>query len=66
MAENTLPRDRRNALIKKFKRVAKLNMLTVEDAIAILDILLNACRRSKAETEEDALKKLIEKGGAGC
>ena len=66
MAENALPRARRNALIRKFRKTARMNVLTAEDGIKILDILLNACRRSKAELDEEALKRMIEKGGTGC
>ena len=63
MAENVLPRAKRNALIRKFRKAARMNVLTAEDGIKILDILLNACRRSKTELDEETLKKLIEKGG---
>ena len=55
-----LTAERRDALIDKFTRTAKADVLTNADAIAIISILEEACRRESANLEEAMLRALIE------
>ena len=58
--DEILQEERRDALIEKFTHVAKADVLTNADALAILDILGQACRRASAGLEEDILAALID------
>lgn len=55
-----LTAERRDALIDKFTRTAQADVLTNADAIAIISILEEACRRESANLEEAMLRALIE------
>lgn len=52
--------ERRDALIDKFTRIAQADVLTNADALAILEIIGQACKRASAELEEEMLRVLIE------
>lgn len=58
--DEILTAERRDALIDKFTDVAKADVLTNADGVAILEILGDACKRASAELEEGILKALIE------
>ena len=58
--DEILDAERRDALIDKFTRIAKADVLTNADALAILEIAENACRRASAELEEEMLRALID------
>lgn len=58
--DEILTAERRDALIDKFTRIAHADVLTNADALAILEILGDACKRASASLEEDMLKALIE------
>lgn len=52
--------ERRDALVDKFTRVAQADVLTNEDALAILEIIRRACERASAVLDEEMLKAMIE------
>ena len=56
--DGKLPKDKCERLLGMMASVMEEEALRMSDAVAIIDILLNACRREKAETEE---RMLIER-----
>lgn len=62
--DEILKEERRDALIERFTQIAKADVLTNGDAIAILDILGQACRRASAGLEEEILAAMIEGDGS--
>ena len=50
----------RDDLIERFANVAKADLLTNMDALAIVNILVEACRRASVNLEEEMLRGLIE------
>ena len=58
--DEILTAERRNALIDKFTRTAQADVLTNADALAILEIVEQACKRASADLEEGMLLAMIE------
>ena len=52
--------ERRDALIDKFTRIAHADVLTNADALSILEVIGQACKRASADIEEGILKAMIE------
>lgn len=55
--EERIDQDRRDRLVEMFTNTAEL--LTNGDALEVVRILENACRRASAELEEGILEALI-------
>jgi len=58
--DEILNAERRDALIKKFTEAAKADVLTNADALAILEIVEQACKRMSASLEEEMLLAMIQ------
>ena len=58
--EEKLKRRQRNYLIRRFRKTAKLDLLTNGDAFEVLNILTRAIDRGKADLQEKELQSRIE------
>ena len=56
--DDKLSKEKRERLLGMMEAVMEEDALRYSDAAKIIDVLLDACRREKAETEE---KMLIER-----
>lgn len=64
--EEILTPEHRDELIERFTHVAKADILTNMDALTIVKILEEACRRADAELEEEMLKAMLEGDEPEC
>lgn len=63
--EEIMKAEIRDKLIKRFRKVAKADILTNKDGLAITEILERACDRASADLREKMLLDSIESGKAG-
>ena len=63
--EEIVDRKHRNQVVRKVRQTARMNILTNEDCLKILDILEHACERASAKASEDMLKEKIERRKKG-
>ena len=57
-----LPEERRERLKVLVAKVVDEDILNEYDALKIIDICLDACKREQAEAYEEMLKNMIEDG----
>ena len=58
--DEIITEERKQGLIEMFTAVAEQNVLTNMDALTIIQVLEDACRRKAAEIDENIMSALIE------
>ena len=58
--DEILEEERREALKKHFAEIADKDLLTNQDALMIIEILHQACKRKQAEISEDIMMEMLK------
>ena len=58
--DEIITEERKKNLIEMFTAVAEKDLLTNMDALTIIQVLEDACRRKTAELGEEIMKAMIE------